>query len=235
MTQEEAVTAIRQMLEHEDQHHVATPNNEMLVAGAYDPQFRAVLNRTTLNLSDSTGVVWAARLLRYRMPERVTGVDTVAALCRTLDRSCPVFLLGAAPGVAERAAVTLCREQPKLCICGTYAGSPCEEDAPTILARIRAAAPRLLLVAYGAPAQDLWIARHLPSLPSVRVAMGVGGTFDFLAGHRSRAPTFIRRAGFEWLWRLLQEPRRLPRIFTALVAFPLLVLRFGQRVPRSKE
>jgi N-acetylglucosaminyldiphosphoundecaprenol N-acetyl-beta-D-mannosaminyltransferase len=97
--------------------------------------------------------------------------------------------------------------------------------------RIESARPHILLVAFGAPAQDMWIATHLKSLPTVRIAMGVGGTFDFLAGDVRRAPLALRILGLEWLWRLILEPWRWKRIWTAVVTFPWLVLRYGKEGP----
>lgn len=207
------------MLESRAQHHVATPNNEMLVAATRHPEFRAVLGRTALNIPDSTGVALAARLR-----ERVTGIDTMQALCAQLNENYPVFLLGAAPGVAARAAERLQRHNPRLRIAGTHAGSPRPVDASDIVERIARARPRVLFVAYGAPAQELWIDKHLKDLPSVRVAMGVGGAFDFIAGTKRRAPRWMRSAGLEWLWRFAKEPSRWKRMWNAVVVFPALCL-----------
>ncbi len=225
LTREEAVRRIRELLQSDTQHHVATPNSEMLVEAARNPAFKSVLNRTSLNLPDSAGLLWAANRAKQRLPQRVTGVDTVIDLCKELNDATPVFLLGAAPGIAEQAAQRLQAMNPRLQIAGTFSGSPKAEDAEAIVQRINASHARLLLVAYGAPAQDLWIAHHLPRMPSVRVAMGIGGTFDFLAGTKKRAPQFLQTLSLEWLWRLLMEPSRLPRILRATVVFPWKVFR----------
>ncbi len=231
VTVPQALGRLREFLASGRAHHVVTPNNEMLVAAARDPAFRAVLNVAALRLPDSTGLLLAAGCTGQRLPGRVTGVDTVTTLCATLDSATPVFLLGAQPGVAERAAAAIQATNPRLTIAGTHAGSPKPEDAPGIIAKINVSGGRLLLVAFGAPAQDLWIAKYLTSLPFVRVAIGVGGTFDFLAGERSRAPGILRSVGLEWLWRLLQEPCRWKRIWTAVIMFPLMVLRYGKQAP----
>jgi N-acetylglucosaminyldiphosphoundecaprenol N-acetyl-beta-D-mannosaminyltransferase len=134
-----------------------------------------------------------------------------------------VFLLGAAPGVAERAAATLLRRIPSLRIAGTHAGSPLPENDEAIRARIESTGARILLVAYGMPAQERWIARNFPLLPSVRTAIGVGGVFDQLAGRVRLPPRFVHAIGLEWLWRLAFEPSRWRRqrvlpVFAALVA-----------------
>jgi len=235
VTRMEAIARIRGFLQEDRQRHIITPNNEMLVEASRNASFRELLNQADLNIPDSTGLIWMARLTGQTLPQRVTGVDTVTALCEELTEETPVFLLGAKPGIAETAAQKLMDDNPHLRVVGCFAGSPREEDVPTILAMIRAAAPHLLLVAFGAPAQDLWIAKHLKELPSVRVAIGIGGTFDFLAGRVRRAPEWMRRSGLEWLWRLLREPKRIGRIWRAVVIFPLLVLRYGKNAPSRKE
>lgn len=231
VTMSEAVMRVLALLDGAQASHVMTPNAEMLVAAASHREFLRVLQSTELNVADGIGVVWCSRLVGAPLPERVAGADLVAELAAALPGKHSVFLLGAAPGVAERAAEALRQRSPGVQIAGTASGSPRDDDAQHLIDVITASGATLLLVAYGAPAQDLWIAKHLPALPSVRVAMGVGGTFDFLAGERRRAPPWMRRIGMEWLWRLLIEPRRIGRIFTAVVVFPLLLLRYGARSP----
>lgn len=229
VTADGAVQRLQDCLGEAKQRHVATPNNEMLVEAHRNPAFHALLCQTDLNLPDSTGLILAARLSGQYLPERVTGVDTMQRLCAALSEEHSVFLLGAAEGVAEEAARCLSKENPGLKIAGTYAGSPREADSTEIIRRINQAAPHLLFVAYGAPAQDMWIAKHLKDLPSVRVAMGVGGAFDFIAGKQKRAPKFLRFLGLEWLWRFVQEPRRWPRMWRAVVVFPWLCMRYGRK------
>lgn len=228
LTAGEAVMRLKEFLADGRQHHVMTPNSEMLVAASKDGPFRALLNRTDLNIPDSQGLLYAARWTGQFLPERVTGVDTVQAFCATLTKDIPVFLLGAAPGVAEAAAETLKRRNPGLNIAGTFAGSPRDEDASDILQRITVSGAQVLFVAYGAPKQDLWIDRHLKELPSVKIAMGIGGTFDFIAGTQVRAPAVFRNLGLEWLWRVVREPKRIGRILTAVVVFPMMILKQGR-------
>lgn len=228
VTASEAVARLRSFLTDGRQHHVMTPNSEMLVAASKDEAFRSLLNRTDLNIPDSQGLLYAARWTGQHLPERVTGVDTVQAFCASLSKDIFVFLLGAAPGVAEAAAEVLKKKNPGLNIAGTFSGSPKDEDATDILQRIALSGAQILFVAYGAPKQDEWIDKHLKELPSVKVAMGVGGTFDFLAGVQKRAPSLFRKLGLEWLWRVVREPKRIGRIFTAIIVFPFLVLRNGR-------
>jgi N-acetylglucosaminyldiphosphoundecaprenol N-acetyl-beta-D-mannosaminyltransferase len=229
VTPAEAVARLRAMLAGETQHHVMTPNNEMLVYAARHPDFLALLNRTALNLPDSTGVAWAMRRAGASDQQRVTGVDTVQRLCAELGPDSPVFFLGGRDNVSGRAAEELKRRNPNLAVAGALEASPRDDDAAAIVSAVNASGAKLLLVAYGAPRQDEWIDRHLAKMPGVRVAMGIGGTFDFIAGRIKRAPNIFCTLGLEWLWRLLQEPSRFPRIFNAVVRFPLLVLRRDRR------
>ena len=160
-------------------------------------------------------------------PVRITGTDTLLRLCSSASRICPperIFLLGAAPGVAEKAAEKLKEKNHLLKEIGTFSGSPRIEDEEEIIAKINAFQPTLLFVAFGAPAQELWIARNLPKLKTVKVAMGVGGAFDFISGKRKRAPKFMQKIGCEWLWRLVLEPKRFRRILNAVIVFPFLII-----------
>ena len=228
MTRIDAIVRIKILLDSEQQSHVMTPNNEMLVEASKNREFHDLLNRSDLNVPDSTGLLFAARWTHQHLPERVPGVDTVEALLKTITSDHPVYFLGAAEGVAQQAASAMQVKNPHLKVAGCFAGHP---DDPTFIERINATKPHLLLVAFGAPKQDLWVDQYLKNLPTVRVAMGVGGTFDFLAGKIKRAPAFMRSLGLEWLWRLMQESRRIGRIWRAVVVFPLLVLRWGKSVP----
>jgi N-acetylglucosaminyldiphosphoundecaprenol N-acetyl-beta-D-mannosaminyltransferase len=138
-----------------------------------------------------------------------------------------LYLLGAAPGVAEEAATRLQALAPSLQIAGTYAGSPAPRAEDEIIEHVRDAQADILCVAYGAPAQELWIARNLSRLP-VAVAMGVGGAYDFLSGRQLRAPLFMQRLGLEWLYRLYRQPWRWRRML-AIPRFMLLVALRGRR------
>lgn len=221
---DETVERIASLIELGGQHQVVTVNPEFLIAARYQPAFAHVLCQASVATADGIGVVLAARLLGRPVPGRVTGTDVLPLLARRCAAAgWSLFLLGALPGVAEEAAAALRRAAPGVCIAGTYAGSPSLEDEPTVLACVQAARPDILLVAYGAPQQDLWIARNLKRTP-VRVAIGVGGAFDFLSGRKPRAPALLRRAGLEWAYRLWREPWRAKRML-ALPAFAVLVLR----------
>ncbi|HEV3233073.1 MAG TPA: WecB/TagA/CpsF family glycosyltransferase [Candidatus Dormibacteraeota bacterium] len=209
---------------------VATVNPEFVMRARRDMPFRRVLRDCSLRTADGVGITLAARLLGHPLPERVAGVELVIALARAaVSRGDRVFLLGGEPGVAEAAAERLAQLAPGFQAVGTLAGDSSPEGDAEALAAIKTAAPDIILVAFGAPAQELWNQRNLP-VSGAAVGIGVGGTLDYLAGRARRAPRWMRRAGLEWLFRLVTQPRRAGRM-TVLPAFLLLVLR--QRVLRK--
>jgi len=206
-------------------HQIITLNPEMVVAAWDDPGFRQVLNSADANVADGIGLMMAARWLGHPLRERVTGSDGIYRLSEHCARmGYRPFFLGAASGVAEVVADRLSARYPGLQAAGAYAGSPRPEDEQDVLTRVRAAAPDLLFVAYGVPAEERWIARNRDRL-AVPVMIGVGGAFDFVAGIVRRAPSWMRRAGLEWLHRLIRQPWRWRRQL-ALVRFAGLMLKF---------
>ncbi len=164
--------------------------------------------------------------IRSVLPERITGVDLMKKICRlTAENGSKIFLLGAEEDVAELAAEKLAKRHPGLQIVGTYAGTPKIKHEKKILELINAVKPDILFIAYGAPEQEKWISRNYKSIPSLRIAMGVGGAFDFISGVRKRAPVIMQRTGLEWLYRLCKQPSRIKRIVNATVVFPVKVFR----------
>lgn len=202
---------------------ICTVNPEFIVDARRDPAFAAVLARADLCVPDGAGVLWAARRARQPLRERVTGSDGIYRICeRAAARGWRVFMLGAAPGVAERAAAVLAGRYPGLEVVGCYAGSPADEEWLAIRARLDASAPDILFVAYGHPRQDFWIDRHRAEVQAA-VAIGVGGAFDFVAGVAQRAPLWMQRLNLEWLHRLVTQPWRWRRMLK-LPVFVGLVL-----------
>ena len=205
-------------------HQVCTVNPEFVMAARRNSQFAAVLEAADLRIPDGVGLLWAANRQGRPLPERVTGSDGVPLIAqRAAEQGWRLYLLGAAPGVAEAAGAELRRRSPGLQVAGAFAGTPSDADAPAIVAQICAARPDILFVAYGAPKQDLWIARHAVEL-QVPVMMGVGGSLDFIVGAQKRAPAWMRRVNLEWLYRLIAEPWRWRRQL-ALPKFVWAVLR----------
>ena len=203
---------------------VVTPNPEMVMAARSRPDFLSLLNGAALAVPDGIGLVWAARLLGAPLRTTVPGVALVEALAPLgARRGHRWFLLGGRDGVAAVAGARLAERHPGLTIAGAFEGEPGAAGDASARAAILAAGPvDLLLVAYGAPGQERWLARNLSAV-GAPVGIGVGGTFNFVAGRSRRPPAWIEGAGFGWLFRLVTEPWRwrrqlaLPR-FAALVA-----------------
>ena len=221
-----ALARIEELIDLGGHHQVATVNPEFVMKAQKDNDFSKVLESADLCLADGTGVVWAARRQGCDLSGPVPGVDLVpplAALCAR--RGFRLFLLGAAPGVAAELAARLRAELPSVQV-AAHSGSPDPSADDETLQLIRAHRTQVLLVAFGAPKQDLWIARLKDRL-AVSVAIGVGGAFDFLSGRVPRAPEWMRRAGLEWLHRLAQQPWRIRRMIV-LPAYTFKVLSAGK-------
>jgi len=224
VTMSEALDFCQHALASGGRHQIVTPNAEFVMLARRDDAFRQIINYAALSIPDGHSLLWASRVFGCPLREQVTGTDLAYGLAElAARRAYRLYLLGAAEGVAALAARKLQELLPDLRIAGTHSGSPHPSQDQQLREMIAAAAPvDILLVAYGAPAQDKWIARNLP-LMDVRVAMGVGGVFDFLSGRVPRAPRWLRDAGFDWLYRLVHQPWRLRRQLT-IPQFLALVL-----------
>jgi N-acetylglucosaminyldiphosphoundecaprenol N-acetyl-beta-D-mannosaminyltransferase len=209
VTMAEAVERVGQAVtSRETCQHVAI-NAAKLVKFQRDPALREAVLGCELVTADGQAVVWAARLLQQRLPERVAGIDLMnELLIEATLRGHRVFLLGARADVLARAEAAILERLPELQIVGRHHGyfAPDEEEA--VVEQIALARPDLLFVALETPAKELFLARNRLRL-SIPFIMGVGGTFDVLAGVRRRAPVPFRKLGLEWLYRLAQDPRRL--------------------------
>jgi N-acetylglucosaminyldiphosphoundecaprenol N-acetyl-beta-D-mannosaminyltransferase len=227
VTADETLTLVERFIAERTPRQICTVNPEFVMRAQQDELFRNVLRNAAVCIPDGIGLLWAARRLGHPLRERVAGSDLVGQIAaRAAQLDWRLYFLGAAPGVADQAATILQAHYPGLVIAGTFSGSPVPVEEDDIVERIRTARPDVLLVAFGAPAQDVWIARNQPRL-NVPVAMGVGGSLDFIAGVAQRAPAWVQRAGLEWLYRLIREPWRwrrqmaLPRfVWRVLTARP---------------
>lgn len=218
---DDAVRRVSEMSADGRVHQVVTLNAEMAMVAQGNPELARIINRADLVIPDGVGIVWASRVLGDPVPGRVAGFDLMLELLvRAEQEGWPAFLLGGAPGVAEEAASRLKARLPGLLVAGAHHGYFAEADDPAIVKKINTTGARLVFVAMGAPRQDKWIARNKSSLrPSI--CIGVGGSFDVLAGRVSRAPGWVRNVGLEWLYRLVRQPRRIGR----MMALPGFVLR----------
>lgn len=215
----EAIELALNSMEHRRGDYLVTPNTEIVLCADKSPELREAICGATLSLPDSIGVEIACRILGTPIAERIPGIDFASALFgRMADRRQSVFLLGARDGVAARAAAALLARFPGIGIAGTengYFDRSIEED---IVGRINSASPDLLLVCLGSPKQELWMHRNAPRL-RVGLMAGLGGALDVFSGDVPRAPESWRKIGFEWLYRLLREPKRAKRA----VKLPLIV------------
>jgi N-acetylglucosaminyldiphosphoundecaprenol N-acetyl-beta-D-mannosaminyltransferase len=212
LSADEAVETLERLIQSGGTHQVCTMNVDIWLNALADPHLHRIVAGSSLVVPDGMPLVWASGLLGCPLAERVTGVDLVPRLAELSARKgYKIFLLGAKPGVADRASRLLERNYPGVQIVGTFA--PAEEnlmrmDHTEILRKIHAVSPDILLVAFGNPKQEKWIWMHRKRL-GVPLSMGVGGSFDILVGDNWRAPRWIQRCGLEWAMRFLQEPVRL--------------------------
>jgi N-acetylglucosaminyldiphosphoundecaprenol N-acetyl-beta-D-mannosaminyltransferase len=239
-----AIEQIASFIDHGRPHQVVTINPEFVMRAQGDRAFRKVLDEADLAVPDGAGLLWASRILaRHKsdpkhqaiLTERVTGTDLLPALAARAEKEgWRIFLLGGRPGVADRTATILKIMHPKLHIVGAEGGPLLTEEGKPLqssqnglleatLAHVRKSRPQILFAAFGAPKQDRFIARYKKEL-GVPVMIGVGGAFDFISGAARRAPTIFRFLWLEWFWRLILEPWRFARIWTAVVRFPFAVL-----------
>lgn len=204
--------------------YIATANIDFVMQARRDPELQRILLEADLVVADGIPIVWLSGWLGPRLKARVTGSDLVPMFAEMArDNGFSLFNLGGAPGVAEKAADVLVQRFPGLRIAGCY--SPPKADVlnmnhAEILARLEAAQPDLLLVAFGAPKQEKWVNFNMSRL-KVPVSIGIGGSLDFLAGAQTRAPKFVQRLALEWLWRMLSDPPRLFRRYVGNIGFLL--------------
>ncbi len=242
-----AIAHIESFIHQRGPHQIVTVNPEFIMRAQTDREFREVLNHADLALPDGAGLLWASRIGQKRQPhhprfspkrtltERVTGSDLVPALAAEATiKGWKLYFLGSHPGVAVRAGSVLKKLLPDLKLVGAESGPLIDTTGKPInhnqaalleavLGRIRHTKPDILCVAFGAPKQDRFIARYRKQL-GVPVMIGVGGALDFLAGQAKRAPALFQLLMLEWLWRVILEPTRIGRIWTAVVRFPIAVI-----------
>ena len=212
------LTRLEEFIGEKRFHQVATANVDFVINAEADRELRHILRYADLVMPDGMPLVWASRKLGMALPERVTGADLVPALAAlAAQKGYRIYMLGAKPEVARQAREKLLQAHPGLQIVGCVSPpvQPLDimDDAP-LLSDIQAARPDILLVAFGNPKQEKWIYRNRAALQNVPICIGVGGTFDFIAGQTVRAPQWMQKSGLEWIFRLSQEPKRLWKRYT---------------------
>lgn len=234
ITTTETLETVRGWLATGTVGRIATVNVEYVMKARGDKSFATVLETSDLATADSAGILWALRRQGVVLEERVGGSDLIWSLCRLAANSGhSVFLLGGEEGIAPAAAAKLQALYPSLQVGGAYAGSPSPAEEQFIVDLVRQSGADIVFVAFGAPAQDVWLARNLVETGAC-CGIGVGGTFDYVAGRARRAPYWMRDRGLEWLWRLVRQPRRWKRML-ALPAFVWLVWRADRRATRAER
>jgi N-acetylglucosaminyldiphosphoundecaprenol N-acetyl-beta-D-mannosaminyltransferase len=238
LTFQESLAKLYQSVQTKKQTFVITPNPEICIEAQKNPAFRHVLDSADISVTDGMGILWASDYLYYGrgnrffsllhfllfkksriLPERVCGSDLFGNFCKRSRQG--IFLLGSSDEVLEK-----CVKRFGNHIVGTDSGKSTPDDEARIIKKINDSGAKVLFVAFGAPAQEMWIHKNLKKLPNIRLAVGVGGSFDFAAGVQVRAPKVFQKLGMEWLYRLFREPKkRMRRIWTAVWEFPKAVER----------
>ncbi len=226
LIKQQTLQKVGEFLNSNKQHTIFTPNPEMLVDAQKDEYFKQVLNSGDLNVCDGFGLSFVSGAKRY------PGVDLMQDICALAEKEGKsVYLLGSGLNeVVEKTVAELKIKYPELKIVGFNKGSKIEklkdckikydeEQNDELIFQIMMCAPDILFVAFGHGKQEKWIYENLSHLTSVKIAMGVGGAFDYISGKTKRAPLFLRQIGLEWLYRLIKQPSRLSRIFKATVTF----------------
>ncbi len=224
ITFEDAVAKAEELLKTEGASAIFTPNPEIIMCAKEDAELKSILNSADLCTADGIGVVYASKILKDPVPERVAGFDLVCALLEKMAKTGDgVFLFGAKPGVAESAKAKMEKKYPGISIVGCHNGYFKPEDEAKIVEEINNSGAKLLLVCLGAPKQEKWIAKYKDCL-KVNLCMGVGGTLDVFAGTAKRAPEIFIKLNLEWAYRLMKNPSRIGR-FAALPRFVIEVLK----------
>lgn len=226
VTFDEAIQKALKVLKGKERKYFTTPNPEITLAALKNKKYQDILNESELNIPDGTGLLFASRFLKAIgksktvLKERVTGTDMTIKLTQlSSTEGFSVFYLG-----ASEESNTKTIEYAKQHGAHVAGGYTSDINSKECIDAINKAQPDLLFVALGFPRQETWISENLSKLSSVKLAIGIGGAFDFIAGTRKRAPHLLQKLGLEWVYRLIQEPKRIRRIFNAVIVFPVKVL-----------
>ncbi len=209
----EAVDEVMNQLQKEKgAYKIYTPNPEIVMRAKENKDFMKVLNRGDLVIPDGIGVVIGSRIMKKNIPERVAGYDLVQdVLAKMKNKNMTAYFLGSAKGIAEEAACNMEATHQGLKVVGTHDGYFDDQEEKNIITSIKSLQPDLLLVGLGAYRQEIWIDDHIEEL-GIKVAVGVGGALDGIAGHVKRAPVIFQKLYIEWLYRLIKQPSRAIRM-----------------------
>ncbi len=223
----EAVKKAETFMSEDGFHSIFTPNSEIVMSAYKNERFKEIINSADMLTPDGIGLVYAAKILKNPLKERVAGFDLVMRLFENISKSGRrVYFFGSAPGVAEEAKKKIEEKFAGINICGTANGYFDKTREKEIIEEINFLKPDLLLVCLGSPKQESWITEHMDEL-GCRLAIGVGGTLDVISGKAKRAPDIFIKLGLEWFYRLLKQPSRIGRMM-ALPKFLFTVI--GKRL-----
>lgn len=218
------VNVIEKSIKSQKAHQIVTANSLMVNCVERDPELKEAFHNADLVLADSIGIVWASEFLGYGKLARIPGVDLMLKFCGLAAlRGYSIYLLGSREFVLKKAAENIEKKFPGLRIVGMHHGYFGEGEESRILKEIRNLKPDLLFVGIGTPRGEKWIYENLEEL-NVPVCMGIGGSLDVISGRLRRAPRWLCQRGFEWIYRLLQEPWRIVRL-PGLLCFVWKVIR----------
>lgn len=239
LTFNEAISRIETLIKQQKPSYVVTPNVDHIIQLQDDHEFFIIYRNADLVLVDSMILLWAARYLKFPFKEKISGSDLFPALCEaSSSKGYKIFLLGGRPIAAEKAIEEIRKKHPAINITGSYCPpygfEKDKEENKRIIEMIKKARPDILFIGLGAPKQEKWIYRNMKDY-SVPVSIGVGVTFEFIAGMVKRAPVWMQKNGLEWLWRLIQEPTRLWRRYFKDLAFFFLILKQKREQKKSKD
>lgn len=224
----------RKWLQGREFNHVITLNPEICLLAEKDDEYHKIIKKSALSVDDGIGLQIAAKIFGAKMPERITGRDVIDNLCKlAIDNNKKIYLLGAAAGVAQKAGEVLKKKYPGLIIAGAEEGISKKGfllDSPELIDRIKLSKAEILLVAFGAPKQERWINYNQKKLTNVRIAVGIGGLLDYMAGEVAQPHPFVQKAGLEWLFRLFTQPTRAGRIFNATAVFLMHAVQWRVRM-----
>lgn len=231
ITEKEVLEKIKDFLSSKNQHQLVTLNPEMVVEAQKNSYFKKIVNNASLVIPDGVGVIFANYFLnRQLLSRKITGIDLIYKICESkFIKNKKIYLLGAEDGVAKKTAKVLAQKYDYLNIVGAEEGFKKNQQKKifndNLLQQINLTKPEIIFVAFGVPKQEEWIYENLEKLPTVRLALGIGGAFDFISGKIRRAPKIIQKLGLEWFWRLLLEPQRIKRVYNATFKFGWLVFK----------
>lgn len=223
---DEALQKIKSFLENGKQHYIVLPYSEFIIRAQQDKEFRKILNKADLCLCESRGLYFILRFLDLPIKGEINGVELIYKICKELEGNYKIFLLGGKKGVAEKAKEKLGER-----VIGAEHGY---QNFDVMIEKINKVKPDILLVGLGSPKQEEFIFYNLSKMPSVKVAVGIGGALDFISGYIKRAPKTMQNIGLEWLWRFVVQPWRYKRIYNGVIKLAYLAIKEKIKIVTSK-